>query len=57
MITHILACQHTSLAYTDGHRLPGATHSMNVCDWTGQEEGAVDCLSDENGVVYADQEV
>lgn len=55
MIT--LAGRHTSLAHTDGHGLPGATHSMNICDWTGQEEGEVDCLSDESGVVYAAQEV
>lgn len=57
MITHTLACRHTSSAHMDSHGLPGATHSMNICDWTGQEEGEVDCLSDEDGVVYADQEV
>lgn len=57
MITHTLACRHTCLARTDSHGLPGATHSMNICDWTGQEEGEVDCLSDEDRVVYADHKV
>ena len=57
MITHTLACRHTSLAHTDSHGLPGATNSMNICDWTGQEEEEVDCLSDEDGVIYEDQEV
>lgn len=46
-----------SRAHTDSHGLPRATHSMNICDWTGQEEGEVDCLSDESGVIYAAQEV
>lgn len=53
MITHTLAYRHTSLAHTEGYGLPGATHSMNIYDWTGQEEGEVDGLSDENGVTYA----
>lgn len=57
MITHTLACRHTSLAHTDSRGLPGATNSMNICDWTGQEEEEVDCLSDEDGVIYEDQEV
>ncbi len=46
IITQTPACWHTSPAHTDSHGLPGATHSMNICDWTGQEEGEVDCLSD-----------
>lgn len=50
MITHTLACQRTSLAHTDNHGLPGATHTMNICNWTRQE---VDGLSDENGVISA----
>lgn len=57
MITHTLACRHTSLDHTDSHGLLGATNSMNICDWTGQEEEEVDCLSDEDGVIYEDQEV
>lgn len=57
MITHTLACRRTSLARTDSSGLPGAAHSMNICDWTGQEEGEVDCLSDEKPVVYSAQEV
>lgn len=57
MISHTLACRHTSLAHTDSDGLPGATHSMNICDWTGQEEGEADCLSDEDRVVYADHGV
>lgn len=57
MITHTLACRHTSLVRADSHGLPGATLSMNICDYTGQEEGKVDGLSNENGVIYSAQEV
>lgn len=57
MISYTLACRHSSLAHTDSQGLPGATHSMNICDWTGQEEREVDCLSDEDRVFYADQGV
>lgn len=56
-ITHPLASRCTRVADAEACGLPGATHSMNVCDWTGQEEEEVDCLSDENRVVYAAQEV
>lgn len=57
MITHTVACPHTSLARTDDHRSPGATRSMNIFDWTGQEKGEAEGLSDKNGVIYAAQEV
>lgn len=57
MISHTPACWHTSLARTDSRGLSGATRSMYICDWTRQEGGEADGLSDENGVIYAAQEV
>ena len=50
-------CAGLSADQPDNQRLPGATRSMNICDWTGQEEGEVDGLSDKNGVICAAQEV